>query len=59
MLQVNEEAILNSSLLNSALTSFIIAPGDRSHDASIQQAAILMTETRLFLFGDCRKRSGL
>lgn len=45
MLQVNEEAILNSSLLNSAITNFYHSPVVTIEpNASIQQAAILMTE---------------
>ncbi len=45
MLQVNEDAILNSSLLNSSIANFYHSPVVIiSPDASIQQAAILMTE---------------
>ena len=45
MLQVNEDAILNSSLLNSAIDNFYHSPIVTIRpDASIQQAAILMTE---------------
>ncbi len=45
MLQVNEEAILNSSLLNSSIANFYHSPVVTvTPDTSIQQAAILMTE---------------
>jgi len=45
MLQVNEDAILNSSLLNSSIINFYHSPAVTiSPDISIQQAAILMTE---------------
>jgi CBS domain-containing protein len=45
MLQVNEDAILNSSLLNSSIANFYHSPVVTvSPDTSIQQAAILMTE---------------
>jgi len=45
MLQVNEDAILNSSLLNSSIAKFYHSPAVTvSPETSIQQAAILMTE---------------
>lgn len=45
MLQVNEDAILNSSLLNSSIANFYHSPVVTvGPDTSIQQAAILMTE---------------
>ncbi len=45
MLQVNEDAILNSSLLNSSIVNFYHSPVVTiSPETSIQQAAILMTE---------------
>ena len=45
MLQVNEDAILNSSLLNRSIAHFCHDPVFTvSPDTSIQQAAILMTE---------------
>ena len=48
MLQVNEDAILNASLLNSSIANFYHSPVVTiASDASIQQAAILMTEKGL------------
>ncbi|MBA6389962.1 cyclic nucleotide-binding/CBS domain-containing protein [Colwellia sp. BRX10-3] len=45
MLKVNEDAIVNSSLLNSSIANFYHSPAVTiGPDASIQQAAILMTE---------------
>ena len=45
MLQVNEDAIVNSSLLNNPIKHFYHSPvASVSLDSSIQQAAILMTE---------------
>lgn len=45
MLQVNEDAILNSSLLNGSIANFYHSPVVTvSPETSIQQAAILMTE---------------
>ncbi|WP_085300524.1 putative nucleotidyltransferase substrate binding domain-containing protein [Cognaticolwellia mytili] len=45
MLQVNEDAILNSSLLNSSIANFYHSPVVTvAPETSIQQAAILMTE---------------
>lgn len=45
MLKVNEDAILNSSLLNSSIANFYHSPAITiSAETSIQQAAILMTD---------------